>query len=442
MGPDGPMGMPPPSGAELTDFAIYISDGKYLSDKSSSSFVSGGRIEDSAASGINIASDIENLNGLYVKGSGSQFTLSDSVIELSGCGSDDFSGVGAGAVADDGSTLILKNVNITTNGVIRCATTVMENSTLKVYDSTLIANSGPFPENYVPKMGPGMMEPPPPLGIGGSCRAHLTMKNSKSYFYNSTIIADGWGALSTDAAMGDVYLEANNCDIQVRKAGYGTYSDNGCRVVINDSKMTTATHSAIIAGVCSINLNNVNAVSGRHCVMVHNVMGMNSEVAQIGIKGGTIATDAAVILVKSANTYIEINRAKLFSKAGILIHTMLNDDPNATRVKEGETVYGIKAALENMTLEGDFVHEDKGRTMALAFIDTTLKGAITGGVYVSFDAGSKWMATDESAVVLVDITETSKIDAAAGVTIKATAGEGCTLMGTYQLTTGGTLVVI
>ncbi len=436
-GPGGmPLGMPGPGSNVRINYtsAIYVNDGVYLPEKSTATAVSGGKVRDTSASRIKITSKADDFNGLYVKGSKSVYTLSNATIDLYGNGSNDFYGVGAGAMADEGATLVLRNVLITTNGVISPTTTSTGNSTLKVYDSTLRANGGTLPKGYVRKIGPGMMEPPAPLGISGTARATLTMNNSKSYFYNTTIIADGWGALSTDAAWG-VYLEANHCDVQVLKSGYGTYADNGAKVVINDSKMTTATYQGIVAGQASLAFNHVTGSSDGNSVMIHSVMGRAAEVGTLEIMGGKIATRKAVILVKSANADITIDGAELSSKSGALLQSVISDDANATKVN-GQQVVGIKATLKKMTLEGNILHEDTERGMSVTFISTTLKGSIKGAS-VSLDAGSKWTATENSIVTLVDSVDVATIDAPTGVTITAVAGKGCTLKGTYKLAGGG-----
>jgi len=437
------------SGASMADWistdsidftpAVRIEAGKYNAEKSTTSAVSGGSIGDSAASGLRITSDAEDFNGVYVRGG--EYTLSDSVIELSGNGSNDFVGLGAGAMADGGATLTLKNVRITTNGVISSATASTSGSTLKVYDSTLIANGGQLPEGYEPVIGAGMMEPPAPLGLSGTARTCLTLNNSASYFYNSTIIADAWGALSTDIAMDHVYLEANNCDVWVRGSGYGTYADWNCKVVINDSRMNVGTYAGIVAGPGEIHFKNVDATSGANCAMIHSVMRSDpSEIGILEIDGGKIVTKEAVILVKSTNTDITLDGAELASESGLLIHSIINSDPNATKL-EGKKVTGVRATLKNMTLEGDILHEDSERTMTLVFTSTSLKGAIQNAS-VSLRGESKWTATVDSKVTLEGDVDVSNIDAPAGVAISATAGEGCTLKGSYKLAGGGELRVM
>jgi hypothetical protein len=418
--------------------AIDIKDGLYLPEQSTPAAVKGSILND-AASKLAIESKAPNFNGLYVNGAKSAFTLSDSKIELFGGGTGDFDGVAAGVLVSQGATLVLKHVHISTHGVVSTDVTATEHSILKVYDSTLMAYGGPLPAGYVPKIGPGMMEPPAPLGITGTARASLTMDHAKSYYYNSKITANGWGALSTDATGGYVYLEANNCDIRTIKSGYGTYADGGAQVVINNSRMDTATYTGIIAGPGTFHFNNIHAKSGRNSVMIHSVMGSPAEKAELQIKGGDITTQDAVILVKSANADIVLDGAKLTSKSGELLDSRVNDDKFATKVN-GQKVYGIRATLKNEHLDGNIRHGDSERTMSVVLMASTLKGAISNAS-VSLEAQSKWTATADSTVTLVGKVEIADIDAASGVTITATAGKDCTLKGSYKLASGGVLNV-
>jgi len=440
-GPAGAGGMaggPPVSTAKMDPPAIYIKDGKYLAEKSVPSTVTG-NIGDTSSIGIKITSKAERFNGLYVTGDKSQYTLSDSTIELYGNGIDDFVGIGSAVMADGGATLTLRNVDITTYGCIRPASTSTGKSTMRVYDSTFIVHGGTLPEDYVVKIGPGMMEPPVGLEMTGTCRASLTMNNSSSYFYNTTVIADDWGALSTDSAMGHVYLEANNCNVQVKNSGYGTYADNGCENVINNTKFDVATYVGIMSGNSSINVNNIEATSGGNCVMMHNVSGKGTEVTALGIKRGKITTQKAVLLVKSANADISVDSAELISKSGVLLQSRINNDKNTTKIN-GQKVSGIRATFKQMTLAGDIIHGDTERTMSVAFIGTTLKGSIKGAS-VSLDGSSKWTATADSKVTFIDKIDVKAIDAPVGVAITAVAGQGCTLKGAYKLASGGTLNV-
>lgn len=427
-----PEGGPGGSNLKITAAAIYVDDGAYQPEKSTKTSVSGGKIGNTSASGVKIASKADNFNGIYVKGYKSIYTLSDSTIDLSGNGTGDISGVGAAAMAGDGGTLILKNVKITTNGILSSAAFSKSNGTIKVYDSTLETKGG---KNLVFDRSVAF---DPLTATPTTSRATNTVDNSESYFYNCTIKAAVHGALSTDGASGYVYVEANNCDIQTIKGGYGTYADIACTVVLNDCKITTEGETGIIASYGKIYLNNDTINAGGSCIRIHNVMDDAAEIETLQINGGTINTKNAVVLISSANADIVIDGAELNPQNGVLIQAEVNDDKNASKIKY--PVMGIRAILKRMNLKGDIIHEDTERTMKVILVNTNLKGAVNGAS-LSLVGQAKWTATADSNVTLVDSVDIIKIDALKGVTITAQGGRGCQLKGTYKLESGGTLKV-
>jgi hypothetical protein len=420
-----------------TRSVVFVQDGVYVPQAGAAAALSAGVVSSASASGVRIASAEDNLNGIYVTGGKSRFTLANAHIDLSGNGSDDMSGIAAAALVGGGGTLTLKHVNITTSGVISSTASATGHSTLKVYDSTLIAHGGKLPQTYVRMIGPGMMEPPAPLGISGTARASVTSDHSESYFYHSTIIADGWGALSTDMSNGHVYLEANDCIIRTLTSGYGTYADVGARVVINRSTMDVASDLAIIAGDGTVLLNHVAGRSRGIGVMVHDVHGKTSEIGRIDIDGGKLTTAKSVILVKSANADITLDGAALASGSGVLIQSVRNEDPNATQV-DGQAVTGIRATLKRMSVVGDIRHQDPDRTMSVALVGTSLRGAIERAS-LSLDAASHWTATANSTITLAGAVRMAQINARSGVTISAVAGSSSTPAGSYPLSGGGML---
>jgi VCBS repeat-containing protein len=427
-GPGGGPGGPPGGGVQSTP-SVYIDNGEYSAEKSKTSFVSEGDIKDAYGSNVKISAKEGNIGGVYVKGAKSQFTLTGADIELSGNGSG-LGGTGSGAASDDHSTLILRNVNITTNGEARSATSAENYSTLIVNNSTLIAHGVPFDSIST--------TPPTALAMQGNARAHVTMSNSESYFNNSTIIADGWGALSTDASGGYVYIEANHCDIQTLKSGYGTYADHYCIVAFNDCRVTTATYTAIVDKNGKVYLKDVNATSGKYCALMHNSGMPATTVSTLEITRGRIITQDAVILASSTNTNILFDGVKVFSKNGVLIQSKVNDIDLQSRPSKGQKVYGIHATFRDMYIEGDFVHKDPERSMWVNLESTTLKGAIKDdNVYITLDPGSKWTSSSDSKVTIVSNFDLAQIDAPKGVTITAVAGES----GTYTLAGGGTLLL-
>ena len=172
---------------------------------------------------------------------------------------------------------------------------------------------------------------------------------------------------------------------------------------------------------------------------MHDVHGNTSEVGGIEIDGGKLVTGKAVVLVKSANADITLDRAALASGSGVLIQSVLNDDPNATRV-DGQPVAGIRATLRHLAVTGDILHRDPDRTMSIALLGARLRGAIEHAS-LSMDAASRWTATANSTISLAGGVSIAQIDAPGGVTIAASVGSDSTLTGSYRLRGGGTLNV-
>jgi len=415
--------------------AIYIGDGRHLAEKSQANAVSAGNVQDRFAKDTKISAVSADIGGVYATGMGTEYILADANIELSG-DSTGLGGPNSGAAVDDHATLIIKNCTITTNGQNRNATSAQNYSTLKVYNSTLKANGIPFTPDFTKGgVSPGQKTQ---MEVDGNCRGHVTLSNSSSYFYYSTIIAGGWGALSTDISDGFVYLEANHCTVKTITSGYGTYADPGCHGVFNHCDLDVAAMAAIIAGEGDVTFNDTKAKCASYLALIHNISAATS-VGTLKVTGGEISTGKAAIRVKSANAEIVLDGAKIRTANGVLLESMVTVDPNAAKsAHPNEPVYGIHATLKNMDLEGDIVHtaDKENRGMTIYLEATTLKGAIKDAS-LKMNRLSKWYATKDSNVTLIGDVDISQIDAPAGVTITAIAGEA----GTHKLASCGTLVV-
>jgi hypothetical protein len=288
-------------------------------------------------------------------------------------------------------------------------------------------------------MGPGMAKPPVYLEIEGNMRTHCTVMNSESYFYNTTVIADNWAALSTDAAGDRVYLEANDCNVITTRSGYGTYADTGCHCVLNRCNLDVQNMAAIVAGESSVVLRDCTGKCGSYVVMNHVVgggpgNGIFTQVSNIQILGGQYQCDDAAVVVKSCNSDILLEGAAVRSGTKTLVRSRLNDDPCAPD-PQGREVYGIHVTLRAMDTQNDIRHEDPNRRMVLHLEQTNLVGAITGGVLVDLDGESRWTADGDSQVVLQGDVQLAQLDALAGVTIQAQGGEDKTV----TLPSGGIL---
>ena len=441
-GPDGegPGGPPPGMPVERpTSASLEVIDGKVAvrSEKLA------GEVTDAAAKNIRMDLNSDSVGGIYVAGQGTEYTVEHANIRISGEGQG-LGGKLSGAAVEDGATLILKDVRINMDSKLRCATSAAGGSVLKVYDSMLVSHGAPW--NVEEKevtwvIGPGMAKPPVFLEIEGNMRTHCTVQNSESYFYNSTIIADSWAALSTDAAGDRVYLEANDCNVITTRSGYGTYADTGCYCTLNRCNLDVQNMAAIIAGEAGVKLIDCTARCGSYVVLNHVVGGgpgnaILTQVSSIEIAGGSYRCDEPAVICKSCNSDVLFDGAAISSHAGILLKTRVNDDPCAPQPGD-RTVYGYHVTLKNMDTANSILHEDTARRMTVTLQASTLKGAITGGALLHMDADSRWLATADSAIVLNGDADTAQIDAAAGVTISAIGAEAAEI----ALPSGGKLVI-
>ena len=193
--------------AEQTAAALWLKDGAVDEKKSGAAAYDGTVTDSGCVLNYLLDSDTPELNAIVVEGGVS--VIQNAQIRLSGPGCSDFTCKGAAVLAESGAKVDLRGSEIVTNGATRSATIATTGATLKVFHSKLATYGGPLPEGYVPVIGPGMMEPPAPLGLGGNCRTHLSMDNSESYFYDCDIYAEAWAALSTDSSGG--YVPARIC---------------------------------------------------------------------------------------------------------------------------------------------------------------------------------------------------------------------------------------
>ena len=156
--------------------------------------------------------------------------------------------------------------------------------------------------------------------------------------------------------------------------------------------------------------------------------------------GGGIACKSPVVLIKSANADISFDGVRMASESGILLKSAVSVDPQAAKSAntKGQKVYGIHATFKDMDVAGDIIHtaDKDNRTMTVYLESATLTGAIKDG-YISINPLSKWISTADSNVTIVGSIDLSQIDAPAGVTITAIAGES----GTHKLASGGTLIL-
>jgi hypothetical protein len=366
------------------------------------------------ASGLQIESAMDDFNGLVVQGPGAHYRLSRSRINLSGDGSNDFAGLASGVLVDRGE-LDLDRVDIRTTGLISSAVTATNHGRLRVYDSVLESGGAPLPADYRPMLGPGMKSPPPGLNIEGTGRTVVLLDNSDTYFRNVKIIGHGWGALSTDGANGYLYLQADRSQIEMTGNGYGAYLDFGARALFNDTRVTSRGVGVFIAGAANLVLDRSYLQADRDALIFHSVMVKENDIGLFSATGGRIVAGGAIARVRSANAELTFDGVALQSGSGELVVAEVNPDFFATKITRRPP--GVRVLFRDLEARGAVINRDGQREMSLSLRGAALEGPLHR-VNLDLDDDSRWLATANSDVELVEADDLDRIDAKAGVTVR------------------------
>jgi len=411
--------------------AVHMENGVYRPERSAVEARLGGIVEGSRVTRLRVEAGDGETGGIYAKGQGC-VDVDGAYISLSG-DSTGICGPAGGAVVS-GGCLNIRNAVISASGLTHYATVAEKGAVLRVYDSTLISHGAPF-ANGEPQPTAPMQVPPPPLMIEGNSRTHCSLTGSQSFFYRCKILADGWGALSTEAAEGYVYIEANDCQIVTVRRGYAAYADPGSHVYLNRCMIETADMAGIIGGEGNMDFVDCDTRCGSVFMLMHSVFGEPEEICYVTVSGGRVRSARECFLIRSCNVCVVLEDTDIQAENGILVHSVINDDPLATPA--GLDPYGAEITLKRMHASGDIIHEDTQREMWLTLESAALRGKIQNA-HLSMDAGSKWFATSDSEVTLLGEVYTDQIDAPKGVTINLYGAQ----TGRVELRSGGVLNLI
>ena len=342
--------------------------------------------------------------------------------------------------ANDGEVLYLENVYVQVDGAQRYASSTFLDATTVVNSSYLVTtgNVGGFTDSIaLPFSNEALL-------ISGAARTNFTIGTSHTYYYNSTVIAEGWASLSTDASTGDgLDLYAYNTKAYALNGGYGAYADFTCRVWLYGSYLEAAEVGGILSksgeiyvfdgasatedilayntGATTSEGSHVKA--GRNALMVHapdmggeglpavdhgtirvvkSTLETSDELESTfgyGIYGEDVLAyinyiKGDVILVKSTSATIALEEATLKSSNGVLFHTVLNSDRMGNFLAAGDNkakneenkliVQPVTLSLSNMSAEGNILHDDYQRNMLLELTSTQLQGRINQGTHKSW----------------------------------------------------------
>lgn len=307
--------------------AVYVDETGLVEEKSVLAAVSGGSVTSEATTGVEVISNGPEFNGVYV--SGGTYTVSDSTFNFVGDGGNDFAGFGAAIMATGENTrLIVENTSVTTEGVVRSTLIPANGANVIVKNSSLAANEGVLPEDYVPNTTLGRMKSVPwMLGLSGNNRAtNMLGANTQETFINSSVSAEGWGILSVDDCSAVKLTGINSKFFTTGIAGYGAYGIGNAIDRFYGCDFDVATYAAIMTGGGSITFDDSTP---------ENIAALNEELdlqltaeemAAIESKGNHIKTGGSAIMIFDAaggsaemggSTVVEAGRAVFLTRSGV-----------------------------------------------------------------------------------------------------------------------------
>ena len=345
-------------------------------------------------------------------------------------------GVGIGVKTGE---LWIKNSTISSEGarstpVYMFSTSSPEATSLVVVDSTI--------KTHTDKADIWM--PPFKLLAGGS-RATLLMTRNNSWFVNSQLESNNWGAFSQDSV--DAITYAINSTGTATEAGYGIYLTYGLKLYA--SQLYGGQYGAFMCGTSLIEtgtaedcMEDADAMSKTpdyevrdeetiiagpfNAIVVHNSLPSLDMVAEGNFKDAILSTmvedlpenvtpmeaddeffmnaDApfgvgsgsayfynknlygSLILVRSMNADFTFDNTDARTSNGVLCQTVVTFDPPSASgylsAGQGDDLPGVSLTFKNGEYTGDILHQDYQRKMSVAVSEgAVLNGAIVSGTY-------------------------------------------------------------
>lgn len=307
--------------------AIYVNDGKLVSEKSVLSNVVGGTVTGKEARNIAITSKGENFNGIMVEGD-SKYALINPVIYMEGNGGDDSIGLGAAVRTAGNAELTMENAMIKTRGAIRSGLFVCGNSTVHINNSTIECYDGIIPEGFLQPWEGGTtpnMAVPWMLGLSGNVRSTNVIEGGTVYYTNSHFKSQGWGVLSTDGPT-NIHMVVTNCTIDNLESGYGAFTIGNCLDTFSNTTFNVADIGLIVTGYGSALITDGTVINSRRFgIMMHTNDGKFGTVTIN--KGSEINSRSTAIEIKGRGVKLDVEDATINPGNGILIEALPNDDP-------------------------------------------------------------------------------------------------------------------
>lgn len=313
--------------------AMYIDNNNLIEEKSVLSAINGGKYTNKELIGAKIVSENDCFNGAVI--TGGEYLIKDLHANMTGYGENDFCGKGATILAAGDAKVVVDGAKLENKGMLRPTILAGDDAEILVKNSDIMVYNGPDSDADRLKASGGnavMTEVPWVLGLTGNSRATNIVSRASITYENSTIRAEGWGALSTDGVdtpknKGEyaVRLTARDCLVEITgEHGYGSYSIGACRNIFDNCVFNIPDYALIVANEIASGefINNTVVNSGRFGVMWHQNQG-----GILAVKDSRFNTGMATFLAKACYPTIEVENSVLKPENGVIIQLMDIDDP-------------------------------------------------------------------------------------------------------------------
>jgi hypothetical protein len=343
--------------------AIFIKDGKYIEGKSVPAIVRGGKVTDSAATGVSIFGCEDDFNGIIILGD-STYTIDGLNIDFEGMGHNDWIGLGAGLYCGDNAKVTVNNSTLKLHSITRCALHACGHS-VTTFNNCRLSNVSAATD----WMNPGN-------GFKGSNRTTQECDYATTYYNNCHIISNGWGALSHDGGLHcRMYLKDSTIEVTGPRAhGYGAFSIGDCFVSYDHCTVNVQGYPLLIGateGKCDGEIVGGTVInSSRFGVKV-----MRSVGSELKVDNATFNTASSAFVAIEANAYVNISNVILNPANGVVL-----------QLADGRGAAGEDGKFHVPEPKADTVIKDRDLTKTKPKIDffmTVSNTDVTGDFYNS-----------------------------------------------------------
>ena len=206
--PDEPSDLPPEPALwnyfeEPYRAALFLENGKKVPERSVDAAyqVAGdGKVTIRSDDAPSDAFGANHFNGIIAGGTGGKYHFKDVKIRFNGNGMDDFQGMGAGILCcGDDTETIIEDADICNYGTVRSTFVAGGSAKVMIKNSRFSAHEGVFEDGWAGGFGGKKMRNAPWMGgFEGNCRSTNLLDKAEVNYFDSQIMSEKWGVLSTD----------------------------------------------------------------------------------------------------------------------------------------------------------------------------------------------------------------------------------------------------